>query len=82
MAGKKGRDITIEVNGQAVVMANNRDTGLEIKQAAIAQGVDIEIDFQLTLEEPGKQERVIGDDDIVTINKNSVFTANAGDDNS
>jgi hypothetical protein len=57
-------------------------TGLEIKEAAIAQGVQIDTGFQLSEELPSGETRIIGDADVVTVNKHSTFTAVAGDDNS
>jgi uncharacterized Zn-binding protein involved in type VI secretion len=76
-----GPKVTVEVNGKPVALDDNRVTGLEIKQAAIAQGVEIELEFIL-VEETKHGGRVIGDTDTVTVNKKSRFTANADDDNS
>ncbi|MFJ4832335.1 multiubiquitin domain-containing protein [Streptomyces sp. NPDC088747] len=78
----KGHSATITVNNKAVEIIGPRVTGLQIKEAAIAQGVQIELDFQLSQELPSGETRIIGDTDVVTVNKNSVFTAVAGDDNS
>jgi hypothetical protein len=75
--------VTVNVNNKPVALAKHRVTGLEIKQAAIAQGVEIELDFQLTLETHGGHEaEVIDDDEPVTVTKHSVFTANDVDDDS
>jgi hypothetical protein len=58
-------------------------TGLQIKEAAIAQGVEIELDFHLVLEaHDGHPARRIGDNETITVTKHSVFTANDGDDDS
>lgn len=58
-------------------------TGLQIKQAAIAQGVEIQEDFHLVLEaEPGHPAREIEDDDKVTVTDKTAITANDGDDDS
>ncbi|MGQ4479372.1 multiubiquitin domain-containing protein [Streptomyces sp. SAS_276] len=78
----KGHSVTIKVNNKAVEIIGPRVTGLQIKEAAIAQGVQIERDFQLSLELPSGETRIISDTDVVTVNKKSVFTAVAGDDNS
>lgn len=81
--GHENRDeVTVLVNGKSVVLEKHRVTGLEIKQAAIAQGVEIELDFILVEERRNGDDRTIGNDDMITVTKNSVFTANAGDDNS
>lgn len=75
--------VTVTVNNQPVTLPSHRVTGLQIKQAAIAQGVQIEEDFLLTLEaHGGRPARTIGDDDTITVTRHSVFTANDGDDDS
>jgi hypothetical protein len=76
------RLVTVEVNNKPVEVPAPKVTGLEIKQAAIAQVVEIELDFQLALIKPNGKREIIGDDDEVTVNKNSVFKATATDDNS
>jgi hypothetical protein len=81
--GKEDRgDVTVLVNGKPVVLEKHRVTGLEIKQAALAQGVEIELDFILVEERRNGDDRTVGNDDTVTVTKKSEFTANAGDDNS
>ncbi len=45
--------VTVKVNNKPVVISRRRVTGLQIKEAAIAQGVEIELDFILTLEARG-----------------------------
>lgn len=74
--------VTITVNTKPVKIEGPRVTGLEIKQAAIEQGVEIKLDYELAEIRPNGEERIIGDDDVVTVNKNSEFVATAGDDNS
>lgn len=78
----RGHHVTITVNNKPVVIDGPRVTGLEIKEAAIAQGVEIGLDFVLSEELPNGETRVVGDDDPVTVTKHSKFTAVAGDDNS
>lgn len=73
---------TITVNEQPVPIEGPRVTGLQIKEAAIAAGLSIGIDFLLTEEGPHGSAKVVGDADVVTVNKNSRFDAVAGDDNS
>ena len=76
-------EVTVAVNEKPVTLPKHRDTGLEIKEAAIAQGVEIKLDFILVEEaHDGHEAEVIGDDDTVEVNKHSKFTANDGDDNS
>ena len=76
------REVVIEVNGNPVRIERGDHTGLEIKQAAIAQGVRIELDFVLTLVREGGSTRIIGDNDVVQVRKDTQFTAIADDDNS
>jgi len=73
---------TITVNERPVPIDGPRVTGLAIKEAAIAAGVPIGLDFLLTEELPNGRARVVGDSDVVTVNKRSRFDAVAGDDNS
>ena len=72
----------ILVNNNSVKVEGPKVTGLEIKKAAIDQGVTIKADFQLTQMLANGERQVIGNDDTVTINKNSKFTAVSSDDNS
>jgi Multiubiquitin len=74
--------VTITVNNKPVTVRGPRLTGLEIKQAAIDQGVPIGLDFVLSELRPNERPRIIGNDDPVTVNKNSRFTAVAADDDS
>jgi hypothetical protein len=76
------RTIEITVNNRPVRVEEKRLTGMEIKQAAIAQGIPIQLDFVLSehLEQGGTQ--IVGDNDEVKVRKHSKFTAVAGDDNS
>jgi hypothetical protein len=78
----RGHQVTVTVNNKPVVVEGPRVTGLEIKEAAIAQGVAIELDFLLSEERPNGETRIVGDADTVTVNQHSKFTAVAGDDNS
>ena len=73
--------LRVTVNNHPVVLTERRMTGLEIKQAAIAQGAGIEVGFQLSVRK-GKHYEVVGDDDPVTIRENQEFLAVAPDDNS
>lgn len=82
-AERNQRTVAVTLNNKPVVLASHRVTGLEVKQAAIAQGIEIQEDFLLTLEaHGGKPARTIDDKETITVNKHSVFTANDGDDDS
>ncbi len=74
--------VEITVNNKPVMIDGPRVTGLQIKEAAIAQGVSIQVSFQLSEELGNRQRRVVGDGDVVTVHKGSRFFAVAGDDNS
>lgn len=80
--GGKEHLVTITVNEKPVAIEGPRVTGLEIKQAAIAQGVKIELSFVLSEELPNRKTRIVGDTDVVTVTKHSRFVAVAPDDNS
>ena len=75
--------VVVHVNRKPVTLHTHHVTGLEIKQAAIAQGVEIEEDFLLTIEAvDGHPARTVTDGETITITKHSEFTANDGDDDS
>jgi hypothetical protein len=82
MTAVHAHTVVITVNEHPVQIEGPRVTGLEVKDAAIAAGVQIQRDFMLTQELANGQSKVIGDADTVTVNKNSRFDAVAGDDNS
>jgi len=75
-------EFEILVNEHEVVVRDHRMTGLEIKRAAIAQHVPIQLDFVLSEELPNGRFGVVGDDEVVTVNKHSKFHAVSPDDNS
>lgn len=79
---KGGHQVTIHVNKQPVTVDGPRLTGLQIKEAAIAQGVAIGLDFVLSKINPNGRPEIVGNADIVTVNKNSMFTATDDDDDS
>ena len=74
--------VTIEVNEHKVEMPDGPATGLEIKEAAIKQGVNIQANFVLQVQLPNGSSRVIGDEDKVPLAEHLAFTAIAPDDNS
>ena len=72
----------ISVNRKPVEVEEQLPTGLEIKEASIAQGVAIELDFQLAKVEPDGKQQIVGDADKVDVLDFKTFFATAGDDNS
>lgn len=80
--GKHGEKITVLVNEKRVVFDNERQTGMSIKQAAIAQGVTIQPDFVLSIERGGGKTELIGDDEAIKLRDGDRFLAIPNDDNS
>ena len=78
-AGKGPKAVTIVVNGQAVEIAKGEASGAEIKEAAIAQGVNIQPDFSLFFRGKDGLE-LIRDGETVKLKKGDDFTAVAPDD--
>jgi len=76
------RDVRVTVNGRPVQLRRGLRTGLEIKQAAIDQGVPIQIDFVLSLEVGPGHTRIIGDAEPIKVKQGQQFVAIADDDNS
>ena len=76
------KSVFIEINSHKIKMLEGLATGLEIKEAAIEQGVNIQLNFVLQLELPNGTARVIGDDDKVPVRDHLGFTAIEPDDNS
>lgn len=74
--------VTISVNERPVKVEEPKVTGAQIKQAAISQGVQIQMDFILSEELGNRRTVIIGDNDLVTVNEDSQFVAVADDDNS
>ncbi len=78
----RNRAITVKVNRKPVRFRQRRATGLEIKTAAIEQGVPIEPDFVLFLVLGQGQRKVVGDEDCVALREGDCFEAIPCDDNS
>ena len=76
---RKG-ELPISVNGKPVSVVGPLSTGLEIKEAAIEQGVAIELDFVLARSLPEGKQSIVGDDDKVDVAEFKTFIAVAADD--
>ena len=72
----------VTVNGKPVILRDHHMTGLQIKEAAIAQHVSIEVNFILQEELPNGHHRIIGDTDSIEVHDHDRFTAIPNDDNS
>lgn len=81
-AAEQHHSVEITVNNRPVEVQGPKISGLEIKQAAIDGGIPIELNFVLSEEIGPRKTRIVGDKDVVTVNKNSKFIAVAPDDNS
>ena len=75
-------EVVLTVNEQPVHMQVKSAMGMEIKTAAINQGVAIQQNFVLQEELPNGTSRIIGDSDEVRLREHLRFTAIAPDDNS
>ena len=74
--------VEILVNEKKVTLPGPKATGLQVKEAAIAQGVNIQLDFVLSEEFGERRSKIVGDTDEVTLHPGQHFTAVAPDDNS
>lgn len=74
--------VTVTVNEIPVEIMGPTTTGLAIKQAAIAQKVNIQLDFVLSEEIGPKKTRIISDNDEVHVHGDAKFLAIPDDDNS
>ncbi|MFH9562684.1 multiubiquitin domain-containing protein [Streptomyces globisporus] len=74
--------VTVTVNNQPLILPGRELTGLEIKQAAIAQGLPIDIGFQLSVKRGNGRYEVIDDGERIRVHPNQEFLAVPPDDNS
>lgn len=74
--------VDVVVNTKPVQIPGPTATGVEMKEAAIAHGVQIEMSFQLSEKIGEHKTQVIGDTDTVHLHEGQVFVAVADDDNS
>lgn len=70
------------VNEQTVSIERKSHTAGSIKQAAIEQGVEIDLDFVLSVVKESNETQIIAEEDVVEIEEGCYFVAVAGDDNS
>jgi hypothetical protein len=74
--------VVVHVNNKPVEVPAPKATGREVKEAAIAAGLAIQLDFVLSIERPNGRTEIVGGTDEVTVNSQSRFFAIAPDDNS
>ena len=87
IANNQGADLLtkpfeISVNKKPVSLTEPIVTGLEIKQAAIDQGVSIDLTFRLIRVEPDGKRPPVNNSDKVDVREFKTFIATATDDNS
>lgn len=76
------KELRVIVNRKhTVTLHGARQTGLSVKEAAIAQGVPIQLDF-LVSRKTGAKFEPIGDDEQIRVHNDDEFRAVDGDDNS
>jgi hypothetical protein len=73
--------VQIQVNGAQVTVPNHV-SGLQIKEAAMAAHVPIQVDFVLSLELGHGKTKVVTDAELISVHEGSSFVAVAPDDNS
>ncbi len=79
----KALSLTIKVNDNPVRMGKRKATVLEIKQAAIAQGVNIQLDFVLfKMDAEGNNGPALADDKVLKLSDCDEFRCVSQDDNS
>ena len=74
--------LQIFVNGKPVVIQEKELTGRQIKEAAIAQHVKIQLDFVLFEDLSNGKQVIVKDDQIVKLHEHQRFEAITNDDNS
>lgn len=80
--GPKPKTVTIEVNDKPVDVDERELTGVEIKAAAIAQGVQIQPNFALYLDRANGTSEPVANDQLTRVHPHMSFSALAPDDNS
>jgi hypothetical protein len=81
LENKKVIDVTFNEKYLVKVHGKNQ-TGLALKEMAIAQKVPIQLDFILSIERGGGKTDVIGNDDPIKVKEGDRFLAIPDDDNS
>lgn len=79
---KPRKKIEVTVNRRIVLLIGPKQTGMEVKQAAMAQGVAIQLEFQLSIRNNNGKFRVVADSEVLKVEDGQVFRAVASDDNS
>jgi hypothetical protein len=81
LEGKKPIEVVFNEK-YPVKIDGKKQTGLSLKQAAIKDGVPIQLDFVLSIELGGGKTELIGDADPIEVKEGDRFLAIPNDDNS
>ena len=65
----------VRVNEQVVTVVGEQHKGADIKRAAIEQGVSIETDFALSIEDEQGKIRIVEDEKLIVVEADTCFTA-------
>ena len=65
----------IRVNEEVVAVVGERHTPADIKRAAIEQGVSIEMDFVLSIEEEPGKTRIVEGEEVIVVVEDTCFIA-------
>ena len=74
--------IDVMVNDKPVVLEGVKQTGADVKKAAIEQDVNIKENFLLSIELGGGKTRLVGDNEEIEVHEGDRFLAIEDDDNS
>jgi Multiubiquitin len=77
-----GYAVTVLVNEKPVAVSGPKVTGLQIKEAAVAAQLPVDLEFVLSEEDKHGDTTLIGNGDEVHVNKHSRFLLVPPDDNS
>ena len=81
-AGQRGAECRIHVNNDVVTLVGDEHTPASIKRAAIEQGVKIEEDFVLSIEDEPRKTRIVDVEEVIIVKEDFRFVAVPDDDNS
>lgn len=79
---KPPKTIEIKVNGKPVTVPDKEVTGLQIKQAAMAQGLNIQLDFLVFHDLSNGQQVAVKDDELIKVHHHERFDVLCNDDHS
>ncbi|MEO8901170.1 MAG: multiubiquitin domain-containing protein [Polyangiaceae bacterium] len=78
---KHDHHVVARVNNKPVRLSDHKVSGLDLKQAAINQGVNIKVNYAL-YRLKGDHQKPVADDQVINVRDNEEFRCVSGDDNS